>query len=74
VYLYAEFPAERRRRVDHKDASAADKPGTVRRERIGGQVGHFNDGDISRLPIALAFVMGLADQLLIHGQCIGLSP
>lgn len=39
----------------------ADKPVTVRRERIGRQVGHLDDKDISRLNIALAFVMGLAD-------------
>jgi mRNA interferase MazF len=39
----------------------ADKPVTVRRERIGRQVGHLDDQDISRLNIALAFVMGLAD-------------
>lgn len=40
----------------------ADKPVTVRRERIGRRVGHLDDKDISRLNIALAFVMGLADQ------------
>jgi mRNA interferase MazF len=39
----------------------ADKAVTVRRERIGRQVGHLDDKDISRLNIALAFVMGLAD-------------
>jgi mRNA interferase MazF len=39
----------------------ADKPVTVRRERIGRQVGHLDDRDILRLNIALAFVMGLAD-------------
>jgi mRNA interferase MazF len=39
----------------------ADKPVTVRRERIGRQVGYLDDRDISRLNIALAFVMGLAD-------------
>jgi mRNA interferase MazF len=39
----------------------ADKPVTVRRERIGRQVGRLNKKDISRLNIALAFVMGLAD-------------
>ena len=39
----------------------ADKPVTVRRERIGRQVGHLDDKDILRLNIALAFVMGLAD-------------
>jgi mRNA interferase MazF len=39
----------------------ADKPITVRRERIGRQVGRLTDTDIGRLNIALAFVMGLAD-------------
>ena len=39
----------------------ADKPLTVRRERIGHRVGRLRDGDIGRLNIALAFVMGLAD-------------
>jgi mRNA interferase MazF len=39
----------------------ADKPVTVRRERIGRLVGHLDDKDIARLNIALAFVMGLAD-------------
>jgi mRNA interferase MazF len=39
----------------------ADKPVTVRRERIGRQVGHLDDKDILRLNVALAFVMGLAD-------------
>jgi len=39
----------------------ADKPVTVRRERIGKKVGRLDDKDVSRLNIALAFVMGLAD-------------
>jgi mRNA interferase MazF len=39
----------------------ADKPVTVRRERIGRQVGRLDDRDITRLNVALAFVMGLAD-------------
>jgi mRNA interferase MazF len=39
----------------------ADKPVTIRRERIGQLVGHLTDADIGRLNIALAFVMGLAD-------------
>jgi mRNA interferase MazF len=39
----------------------ADKPVTIRRERIGRNVGRLNDKDIARLNIALAFVMGLAD-------------
>ena len=39
----------------------ADKPVTIRRERVGQQIGHLDDKDIARLNIALAFVMGLAD-------------
>lgn len=39
----------------------ADKPVTIRRERVGKQLGHLEDKDIARLNIALAFVMGLAD-------------
>jgi mRNA interferase MazF len=39
----------------------ADKPVTVRRSRVGGKIGHLNEGDIARLNVALAFVMGLAD-------------
>ena len=39
----------------------ADKPVTVRRERIGRRVGRLNDKDILRVNVALAFVMGLAD-------------
>lgn len=39
----------------------ADKPVTVRRERIGQLIGRLSDTDIGRLNVALAFVMGLAD-------------
>lgn len=38
-----------------------DKPVTVRRERIGAQVGRLSDADMARLNVALAFVVGLAD-------------
>ncbi len=38
-----------------------DKPVTIRRERVGRKIGNLNDGDIARVNIALAFVMGLAD-------------
>ena len=44
-----------------KSQVMADKPVTVRRERIGRQVGHLDDKDLLRLNVALAFVMGLAD-------------
>lgn len=39
----------------------ADKPVTVRRDRIGQIIGRLKSEDIARLNIALAFVMGLAD-------------
>jgi len=39
----------------------ADKPVTVRRERIGRRIGRLTSPDMARLNIALAFVMGLAD-------------
>ena len=39
----------------------ADKPVTIRRERIGRHVGHLDDDDIARLNVALAVVIGLAD-------------
>ena len=39
----------------------ADKPVTIRRERLGRQIGRLDDNDVARLNIALAFVMGLAD-------------
>ena len=39
----------------------ADKPVTIRRERIGRRIGRLRAGDIARLNVALAFVMGLSD-------------
>jgi mRNA interferase MazF len=39
----------------------ADKPVTIRRERIGRIIGRLSAEDVRRLNIALAFVMGLAD-------------
>jgi mRNA interferase MazF len=33
----------------------ADKPVTIRRERVGRKIGYLDDKDISRLNIALAF-------------------
>jgi mRNA interferase MazF len=39
----------------------ADKPVTIRRERVGQKIGHLSNQDMARLGIALAFVMGLAD-------------
>ncbi len=39
----------------------ADKPVTIRRERVGRQIGSLEEKDIARLNVALAFIMGLAD-------------
>ena len=39
----------------------ADKPITVRRQRIGRPIGRLAPADIRRLDTALAFVIGLAD-------------
>ncbi|MBV8342733.1 MAG: type II toxin-antitoxin system PemK/MazF family toxin [Gammaproteobacteria bacterium] len=39
----------------------ADKPVTIRRERMGRNIGHLGEKDIARLNIALAFAIGLAD-------------
>jgi mRNA interferase MazF len=39
----------------------ADKPVTIRRERVGRLIGHLGVADMARLNVALAFVMGLAD-------------
>lgn len=39
----------------------ADRPVTVRRERIGQAIGRLGVEDVGRLNMALAFVMGLAD-------------
>ena len=38
----------------------ADKPVTIRRERIGRRIGRLDAADMRRLDAALAFVMGLA--------------
>jgi mRNA interferase MazF len=39
----------------------ADKPVTIRRERIGHKIGRLGNQDMARLSAALAFVLGLAD-------------
>jgi mRNA interferase MazF len=39
----------------------ADKPVTIRRERIGQRIGQLGSADVARLNVALALVMGLAD-------------
>jgi mRNA interferase MazF len=38
-----------------------DKPVTIRRERIGQQIGRLGAADMARLNVALALVVGLAD-------------
>ena len=44
-----------------KSQVMADKPVTVRRERIGQKIWRLGNQDMARLGIALAFVLGLAD-------------
>ena len=39
----------------------ADKPVTIRRERVGRRIGSLDEKDLARLNVALAFTMGLAD-------------
>jgi len=39
----------------------ADKPVTIRRERLGLKIGRLSSPDMARLGIALAFVFGIAD-------------
>ena len=39
----------------------ADKPVTIRRERVGQKIGYLGSQDLARLNAALAFVLGLAD-------------
>jgi len=39
----------------------ADKPVTIRRERIGPRIGRLGAADMVRVNVALAFVIGLAD-------------
>ena len=44
-----------------KSQVMADKPVTVRGERIGQRIGRLGNEDMARLGIALALVLGLAD-------------
>ena len=44
-----------------KSQVMADKPVTMRRERIGQKIGRLGSQDMAPLGIALAFVLGLAD-------------
>lgn len=39
----------------------ADKPVTIRRERVGAVIGQLDRTDIARINVALAFVMGMGD-------------
>ena len=45
----------------HTSQVMADKPVSIRRERVGQKIGRLGDQDMARLGIALAFVFGLAD-------------
>jgi mRNA interferase MazF len=38
-----------------------DNPVTIRRERVGSQIGRLSTPDIVRMNVAIAFVMGLGD-------------
>jgi mRNA interferase MazF len=44
-----------------KSQVMADKPVTIRRERVGQKIGRLDDRDMALLGAALAFVLGLAD-------------
>jgi mRNA interferase MazF len=44
-----------------KSQVMADKPVTMRRERIGQKIGQLDSQDMARLGLALAFVLGLSD-------------
>lgn len=46
--------------IRNRSQVMADKPVTVRRERIGHRIGHLAPADIRRIDAALAFVIGLA--------------
>jgi mRNA interferase MazF len=39
----------------------ADKPATIRRERVGKTIGRLEPAEMQRLNAVLAFVVGLAD-------------
>ena len=44
-----------------KSQIMADKPMTVRREKVGRRIGRLQAAEMARLNLALAFVLGLAD-------------
>jgi len=44
-----------------RSQAMADKPVTIRRERIRERIGQLGATDMARLSVALALVMGLAD-------------
>jgi mRNA interferase MazF len=44
-----------------KSQVMADKPVTIRRQRIDQKIGRLGNQDMARLGAALAFVLGLAD-------------
>jgi mRNA interferase MazF len=53
--------ASRRNGLRARSRVMADKPVTIRRERVGRRIGTLEATDLQRLTVALAFVMGLAD-------------
>ena len=44
-----------------KSQVMADKPVTIRRDRIGQRIGRLGNQEMTKLSAALAFVLGLAD-------------
>jgi len=44
-----------------KSQVMADKPVTIRRDRIGQRIGRLGNQEMTQLSAALAFVLGLAD-------------
>ena len=46
--------------IRNRSQVMADKPVTIRHERIGRRIGRLSAADMRRLDAALAFVMGLA--------------
>ena len=47
--------------LNERSQVMADKPVTIRRERIGRRIGRLTAEETTRLNLALALVMGLAD-------------
>src|SRR6476646_10193772 len=60
-FFFKETATTEKNGLRERSQVMADKPVTIRRERVGRTIGHLDNADIARLNIALAFVMGLAD-------------